>query len=113
MGRRGGKKKQKKAIEQKDRQEVRNEQKKKNKNSANQEEDPQEVRNEQKKKNSIPENDQKYSIQAQEVAGNLPIKKNGVIFLDRFQLRFFLHSTCVNFAHTCSSGVTLRKCEQV
>jgi hypothetical protein len=70
MGRRGGKKKQKKAIEQKDRQEVRNEQKKKNKNSANQEEDPQEVRNEQKKNNSIPENDPQEDVNDEATAKN-------------------------------------------
>ena len=70
MGRRGGKNKQKKAIEQKDCQEVRNEQKKKNKNSANQEEDPQEVRNEQKKNNSIPENDPQENVNDEATAKN-------------------------------------------
>jgi len=70
MGRRGGKNKQKKAIEQKDPQEVRNEQKKKNKNSANQEEDPQEVRNEQKKNNSIPENDPQEDVNDETTAKN-------------------------------------------
>ena len=65
MVRRGGKKKQKKAIEQKDHQEVRNEQKKKNKNSANQEEDPQEARTEQKKNNANPENDPQENVNDQ------------------------------------------------
>ena len=62
MGRRGGKNKLKKADQQKDDQEVRNEQKKKNKNSANQEEDPQEARNEQKKNNANPENDPQENV---------------------------------------------------
>ena len=65
MGRRGGKNKLKKADQQKDPQEVRNEQKKKNKNSANQEEDPQEARNEQKKNNANPENDPQENVNDQ------------------------------------------------
>jgi len=36
-----------------------------------------------------------------EVVGKLPIQKNGVIFLDRFRLRFFYTCTYV-LAHTCS-----------
>ena len=70
MGRRGQKKNQNKANQQKDPQEVRNEQKKKNKNSANQEEDPQEVRNEQKKNNSIPENDPQEDVNDEATAKN-------------------------------------------